>query len=195
MNRKQRRDLEKQVKRINKVERRNHKPLTNIEHMLGMMAINRVKRGVCDSNDIEILRNSKLVHLDNEMACPEGTRCKLNSEEIFKRPQKDLSEKFKDWVQANKDKDFTITRDGASNSLVCLAEDETEPKWLFDLYTDLLIYDEATESYVPLETLEVKEEDELFGDWEGTSTKLIDNENSEIEQKLEKTEKENEKGE
>ena len=65
MNRKQRRDLEKQVKRINKVERRNHKPLTNIEHMLGMMAINRVKRGVCDSNDIEILRNSKLVHLDN----------------------------------------------------------------------------------------------------------------------------------
>ena len=78
---------------------------------------------------------------------------------------------------------------------MCLAEDETEPKWLFDLYTDLLIYDEATESYVPLETLEVKEEDELFGDWEGTSTKLIDDENSEIEQKLEKTEKENEKGE
>ena len=46
--------------------------------------------------------------------------------------------------------------------LWCLAEDETEPKWLFDLYTDLLIFDEATNSYLPLETIADREEEEIF---------------------------------
>ena len=46
--------------------------------------------------------------------------------------------------------------------MVCLAEDETEPKWLFDLYTDLLIFDEATNSYLPLETIADREEEEIF---------------------------------
>lgn len=162
MNRKQRRDLEKQVKRINKIERQCHKTLTSVQSLLGMMAMKRVQNGTADSKDIEILRNSDFAHLDNEMACPNGTKCKLNVEAVQARPQDDLTDKFKNWIEANRDKEFTITREGARNSLVCLAEDETEPKWLFDLYTDLLIFDEATNSYLPLETIADREEEEIF---------------------------------
>lgn len=178
MNRKQRRDLEKQVKRINKVERACGKALTNVQSLLGMMAMRRVQNGTADSKDIEILRNSNFAHLDNEMACPNGTKCKLNTEGIQARPQDDLTDKFKTWIEANKDKEFTITREGARNSLVCLTEDETEPKWLFDLYTDLLIFDEATNSYVPLETIAAREEEEIFTGVGTDPTQTTDSQNS-----------------
>ena len=48
MNRKQRRDLEKQVKRINKIERQCHKTLTSVQSLLGMMAMIRVQNGTVD---------------------------------------------------------------------------------------------------------------------------------------------------
>ena len=92
MNRKQRRDLEKQVKRINKIERQCHKTLTSVQSLLGMMAMKRVQNGTADSKDIEILRNSDFAHLDNEMACPNGTKCKLNVEAVQARPQDDLTD-------------------------------------------------------------------------------------------------------
>ena len=124
MNRKQRRDLEKQVKRLNRTERQLGKAVTNLKEVMGSIAIRRLQSGIADSKDIEILRNSNFAHLDNVEACPDGTKCKLNVEGIQSRPQKDLTDKFKDWVEANKEKEFTITREGARNSLVCLAEDE-----------------------------------------------------------------------
>lgn len=170
MNRKQRRDLEKQVKRLNRAERQLGKTLTDVKAVLGTMAIRRLQNGVADSKDIELLRNSNFAHLDNVEACPDGTRCKLNVEEIQSRPQDDLTDKFKEWIEANKDKEFTITRENARNSLVSLTEDETEPRWLFDLYTDLLIYDEATDSFEPLEKIADREEKEIFASVEGTAT-------------------------
>ena len=184
MNRKQRRDLEKQVKRLNRTERQLGKAVTNLKEVMGSIAIRRLQSGIADSKDIEILRNSNFAHLDNVEACPDGTKCKLNVEGIQSRPQKDLTDKFKDWVEANKEKEFTITREGARNSLVCLAEDETEPKWLFDLYTDLLIYDETTGAYEAFEIIAAREEQELFADVD--NSELITDTQEELEKLSEK---------
>ena len=76
----------------------------------------------------------------------EGTKVKLNWELIRRHLDWKIQRKdFKEWVEAHKDEVFTVEWDKKrkeNNSrdkkmLVCLAEDTTEPKWLF--FTSTLI--------------------------------------------------------
>ena len=86
-------------------------------------------------------------HLDNEEIAPSGIKCKLNVEGIMKTPVTMLNEEFVKWVYENQDKEFTLSRENVKNSLVALAEDcaEAENKKLFDLFTELLIFDEENQ--------------------------------------------------
>ena len=69
---------------------------------------------------------------------PEGTKVKLKAEQILQ--QGNLNEKYREWVEANKDKVFTCEQDltlhNDSKRVVILKEDENNPKWLFHV-TDL----------------------------------------------------------
>ena len=68
---------------------------------------------------------------------PEGTKVKLKAEQILQ--QGDLNEKYREWVEANKDKVFTCEKDSTlpnDSKRVVLKEDESNPKWLFHV-TDL----------------------------------------------------------
>lgn len=76
----------------------------------------------------------------------EGTKVKLNWELISRSPDwKKLRQDYKDWVIEHKEDIFTVEwdkrrKDKNTNDkkfMVCLKEDDTEPKWLF--YTSLLI--------------------------------------------------------
>ena len=68
---------------------------------------------------------------------PEGTKVKLKAEQILQ--QRNLNEKYREWVEANKDKVFTCEKDSTlpnDSKRVVLKEDESNPKWLFHV-TDL----------------------------------------------------------
>ena len=68
---------------------------------------------------------------------PEGTKVKLKAEQILQ--QGNLNEKYREWVEANKDKVFTCEKDSTlpnDSKRVVLKEDESNPKWLFHV-TDL----------------------------------------------------------
>ena len=76
----------------------------------------------------------------------EGTKVKLNWELIKRHPDWKIQRKdYKEWVEAHKDEVFTVEwdenrkRNDTSDKkfLVCLKEDETDPKWLF--YSSTLI--------------------------------------------------------
>ena len=110
-------------------------------------ALSRLQNGEFDMDDLAKAR--QYVHIDNTELVPDGTVVKLNYNEIYSRPTDMLTDEFKAWVEENKDKEFHVTREGTSNSLVALEEDKrtTEldgkiveaPRWLFDLYSDLLV--------------------------------------------------------
>lgn len=103
--------------------------------------------------DLEKLAaTSKFLHMDNIELVPDGTVVKLNYDNIYSRPQDELTDKFKTWVEANKDKEFHITREDAKDSLVCLEEDDSEVRWLFDLYSDILV--KQGDAWVPPYELE-----------------------------------------
>lgn len=92
------------------------------------------------------------ISIDNEELVPEGKEVKLAYDHIMSRPKKGLTKEFLDWVEANKDRVMHVTREEASNSLVCLKEDVKWIKdhftdedtnighipWLFDIWSDLL---------------------------------------------------------
>ena len=68
---------------------------------------------------------------------PEGTKVKLKAEQILQ--QRNLNEKYREWVEANKDKVFTCEKDPTlpnDSKRVVFKEDESNPKWLFHV-TDL----------------------------------------------------------
>ena len=76
----------------------------------------------------------------------EGTKVKLNWELIKRHPDWKIQRKdYKEWVEAHKDEVFTVEWDenrkknntSDKKFLVCLKEDETNPKWLF--YSSTLI--------------------------------------------------------
>ena len=73
---------------------------------------------------------------------PEGTKVKLKAEQILQ--QKDLNEKYREWVEVNKDKVFTCEKDPTlpnDSKRVVLKEDESNPKWLFHVTDlDLVMY-------------------------------------------------------
>lgn len=111
------------------------------------LALARLRNGEFSKEDFAHARS--FVHMDNTEIAPDGCEVKLNYEAIMSRPQQDLTDEFKNWVEENKDFIFHLTRDEAENSMVCVEEDNRQtmvdgiltkkPKWLFDLFVDLLV--------------------------------------------------------
>ncbi len=121
-------------------------------------AVSRIRHGNYDLRGLDL--GAEIMHADNQILAPDGTKCRLNVQGIMTRPKDNTTPEFRDWVDRHKNDIFTITREGVERSLVALEEDVEEvPKydekgnklphvrWLWDLYTDLLIYDSKTDSY------------------------------------------------
>ena len=106
----------------------------------------------------------------------EGTKVKLNWELIRRHPDWKIQRKdFKEWVEAHKDEVFTVEWDEQKKKnnttdkkiLVCLAEDTTEPKWLF--YTSTLIpqatvtvkLDNGTETDIAMSVADAQNADKI----------------------------------
>jgi hypothetical protein len=72
---------------------------------------------------------------DSKLIISEGTKVKLNTNQMKSHPDyKNLVPKYRDWVEDNQDKIFTVIYDENKKNkpvLVCLKEDTTNPKWLF----------------------------------------------------------------
>ena len=75
---------------------------------------------------------------------PTGQKVRLKVDQILEKKD-ELSERYIEFVEENKDKILTVERDpekGEDAQVVCLKEDTNEVKWLFH-YTDLeLVLDE-----------------------------------------------------
>ena len=138
MNREQRRAFNKQ-----------HKTSFTREEFDKIMALARLEMGQYTREDLA--KVGAFEHYDDEELVPNGTKVKLNYENIMKRNVQELSTDFVKWVEDHKDDEFHVAREENSHALVCLEEDERysevdgekvlAPKWLFDLYSDLLIED------------------------------------------------------
>ena len=126
-----------------------HKTQLTREEFDSLIAIARIKSGNYDFSDLQV--SSDFAHMDNYDLVPEGCSCKLNYDEIVKRPNLDKNPGFLEWVEEHKDVELHVTRENATNSLICFKEDERYtvdeetnqkvriPPWLFDTYTDILI--------------------------------------------------------
>lgn len=75
---------------------------------------------------------------------PTGQKVRLKAEQILEK-RDELSERYIQFIEENKDKVLTVERDPDKDDeaqVVCLKEDPNEVKWLFH-YTDLeLVLDE-----------------------------------------------------
>ena len=136
---------------MNRAQRRaynkkNHTKFTR-EEFEAMFTLQKLQSGKFTAEDYRKVNN--LIHMDNEQIAPDGCIVKLDYEAIMSRPQADLTDEFKQWIEENKDKEFHLTREGTTSSLVSFEEDikETEldgevvrkPRWMFDLFTDLYV--------------------------------------------------------
>ena len=138
---------------MNRAERRafnkKHKTSFTREEFDKIMALARLEMGKYSREDLA--KVGAFEHYDDEELVPNGTKVKLNYESILKRPRAELSDEFLRWVTKHRYAEFHVTREEGNHSLVCLEEDERyktvdgekvkAPKWLFDLYSDLLIED------------------------------------------------------
>ena len=79
-------------------------------------------------------------HFVDSLKLEEGATVKLNYELMTSLPDwKNQREEYKAWVEAHKDEYLTVEWDARRKEIdardkkimVCLKEDETEPKWLF----------------------------------------------------------------
>lgn len=140
-NYKARRDL---AKRISKAKG-SKATKTDVEKFLTMMSLQRQ------------IAKKKVTAFDNEEIFPNGTVVKINYEAFSKRNPAQFTEEYLAWVEENKDREFHLEREPErENNLVMLEEDirfnedgEQKPKWLFDLFSDLLVQDESGEWILP----------------------------------------------
>ncbi len=154
MNRAQRRKFNKE-----------HKTTYTKEEFEIAIALARLQSGTgLDADALRTLMQHGVAHLDNEELVPTGTEVKINADEILSRKATDYTEEYRSWVDEHKDDIFHLMREEGKNSLVCLEEDNhtgvvdgnevVADKWLFDLYTDILVKDKDTNEWVPVYTLD-----------------------------------------
>lgn len=147
-------EVEKPSSGYNHAERRryNQKHKTNYTKLDFdvQVALARMQSGLgVEESMLKELAENGMVHLDNEELVPTGTPVKINADEILKQKRDDRTEAFFKWVEENRDKVFHLAREDNKQSLVCLEEDvryveldgkdKIADKWLFDLYTDILV--------------------------------------------------------
>lgn len=97
-------------------------------------------------NKIKSIKDVVNGKLDDVYTIPEGTKVKLNYENIIN--EQDYTKKvkaYREFVENNKNKIFTVQYDEKYKNkpiLVSLKEDTSEIKWLWYCETDLIVLDE-----------------------------------------------------
>lgn len=145
----------------NRAERRKYNKQNKTSLSLQDFALAYAVQGVQKGEDISWLRSylnpDVFPHKDNWDLFPNGTEVRLNVDQIMARPEKYLSEEFKNWVMDNKEEIFTVYRDPEDKStkgLVTLhykdATRDTEQSltWLFDMYSDLLVWSKENNNFI-----------------------------------------------
>jgi hypothetical protein len=76
--------------------------------------------------------------IEKAVGFKEGDKVKIDYDYITGRKNYDsLTDKYKTFISENKDKIFTLEKDGIHKSFFVFKEDDTEPKWLW-FGTDLI---------------------------------------------------------
>lgn len=105
----------------------------------------KFRAGNANVQSMSDLALNPFINIELEEPIPEGTEVKLNYDVITKRPTYlRLSQKYKDFIEANKDTILHTTDENAKKGYVCLAEDP-DKSWLWTPLFDLLYRNEAGE--------------------------------------------------
>lgn len=105
----------------------------------------KFRAGNLEVQSMSDLALNPFINIELEEPIPEGTEVKLNYEVIKSRPTyPKLSQKYKDFIEANKDVILHTTDENAKKGYVCLAED-SDKLWLWTPLFDLLYRNEAGE--------------------------------------------------
>ena len=151
-----------------KKERRKFNKQNKTTLSLQDFALAYAVKGAQKGEDISWLRPyldpNMLPHKDNWDLFPNGTNVRLNYEQIMARPEKYMSQQFKNWVDNNKEEVFTVYRDTENPSnnrgLVTLhyldetRDTEESLTWLFDMYSDILVWSKEFNDYVDPQKVE-----------------------------------------
>lgn len=151
----------------NRAERRKYNKQHKTRATLQDFALAYAVKGIQNNEDISWLKpylpTDLIAHKDNWDLFPDGTKIKLNYEGVMSRPQKYLSDEFKAWIEVNKDEEFTIFRDPEDENrkgLIAVRyideskDTEQSKAWLFDLYSDLLVWSKYEDKYVLPQSIE-----------------------------------------
>ena len=105
----------------------------------------KFRAGNANVQSMSDLALNPFINIELEEPIPEGTEAKLNYEIIKSRPTYPrLSQKYKDFIEANKDVVLHTTDENAKKGYVCLVEDP-DKVWLWTPLFDLLYRNEAGE--------------------------------------------------
>lgn len=105
----------------------------------------KFRAGNANVQSMSDLALNPFINIELEEPIPKGTEVKLNYETIKSRPTYPrLSQKYKDFIEANKDAILHTTDENAKKGYVCLAEDP-DKLWLWTPLFDLLYRNEAGE--------------------------------------------------
>ena len=105
----------------------------------------KFRAGNANVQSMSDLALNPFINIELEEPIPEGTEVKLKYDTIKSRPTYPrLSQKYKDFIEANKDAILHTTDENAKKGYVCLAEDP-DKLWLWTPLFDLLYRNEAGE--------------------------------------------------
>lgn len=105
----------------------------------------KFRAGNLEVKSMSDLALNPFINIELEEPIPEGTEAKLNYEIIKSRPTYPrLSQKYKDFIEANKDAILHTTDENAKKGYVCLVEDP-DKLWSWAPLFDLLYRNEAGE--------------------------------------------------
>ena len=131
----------------------------------------KFRAGNANVQSMSDLALNPLINIELEEPIPEGTEVKLNYETIKSRPTYPrLSQKYKDFIEANKDAILHPTDENAKKVYVCLAEDP-DKLWLWTPLFDLLYRNEAGEFVEYGDSILAPKDGEKEGEEENVSDK------------------------
>lgn len=131
----------------------------------------KFRAGNANVQSMSDLALNPFINIELEEPIPEGTEVKLNYETIKSRPTYPrLSQKYKDFIEANKDAILHTTDENAKKGYVCLAEDP-DKLWLWTPLFDLLYRNEAGEFVEYGDSILAPKDEEKEGEEENVSDK------------------------
>lgn len=131
----------------------------------------KFRAGNANVQSMSDLALNPFINIELEEPIPEGTEVKLNYEIIKNRPTYPrLSQKYKDFIEANKDAILHTTDENAKKGYVCLAEDP-DKLWLWTPLFDLLYRNEAGEFVEYGDSILAPKDEKKEGEEENVSDK------------------------